>query len=629
MAHRVAAEQAQMDKRKNRRLIAGITALTLGLFAATLYAARGRRPAIDNLPFFWENDHTVEFENDAAGGNGWDFDADPPDPAPERVPTPVELPGKMILKVGEEEFNRVWINANGFVSLTHEEEDGTLTGVPWQFTAPGAATFAAVPDTVNVIAPFYADAVTRTPAADCPDGDDDGFLLSSECDVVYALLDGDVPVPDPDEEDPQPLPTFWKGLRVTWGFGGEGDSGGLAQQGGNPDVKNRFQLKLIDRSAAPKGQPGNGDFDIQFNYGDLPWESANTLVGLKVGGFTMDFSKFFDSFVLNTKLPLPPACEGGQAGSEADPSFNRNTPLLCNIITIEVRDGIPKLASYTADVSVQLLVGAPAPNPLATDTRIPLDVRIANGNDQQATNVRVKLELPNNTTIESAQQGVTCTPGVGSAVCTFGSLNAGTTETFTLQLRSMQNGMRLYSAEISADQYDFNELNNKFELPLDLMPSADVAITGCQASSASVTVGTTVTMTCNVTNNGPQNATGVVVTTPDLPGTVTFSTGNGCALAGASVRCGPISLALGAPPATFSMTLNAASAGTANVSATIDADQNDPNADNTRSASVTVAPRPDPPPPPPPPNGGGSLSMWLLLSLALLVRCRLSRAISP
>lgn len=588
-----------MDKRRNRRLIAGVVALALGLFAATLYAARGRRVAIDTLPFFWENDITVEFAADAAGGNGWAFQG----PLP--TPTPVQLPVGMILKVGDEKFNRVWINANGFVSLTLDE-NGTLTGEPWEFQAPGATSFADVPDVVNVIAPFYADAVTRTPAADCPVGIVEGFFLSSNCDVVYALLDGDK---EPDVEGN--LPPFWKGMRVTWGYGDENQTG-LPQQDGALDIKNRFQLKLIDRSGALAGATGNGDFDIQFNYDDLPWQSVNTLVGLKVAGVTMDFSRLLAKSFRTDLRTTPNTCQ-----DTTDPFFDRNTLLACNSITIEVRNGIPKLATYSADVSVQLLAGGVGT--LRTAETFPMGVQIFNSDDHEATNVKATIQLPNDTTIISAPQGTTCAPSTASAICNFGSIDKNGTKTVVLNLRSMEDGQRTYSARISADQYDYDPSHDEFSLALNLEPSADVAMGTC-TPPASLTQGNTATVQCNVTNNGPQNATQVAVAI-DLPAILTFVSGSDCTASGARVTCTTATLAFGATK-TFSLTVNAASTGSGSVSAMVDAPQNDPDEDNNDAAgSVTVsAVVVTPPPTTPPKKGGGSLSIWLLMSLALLAK---------
>lgn len=613
-----------MYYRRNRRLIARTIALTLGLFAATLYAERGRRVAIDDQPepLHWDGEYAVEFEGDSEGGNGWNFVPPPPPPDPPGLPPPpppppppaaVDLPSGMVLRVGTKEFNQIWINANGFVSLTLNN-----VGTPLTFAELGAATsLAALPEDVALIAPFYADAATRTPASDCPSRPQQQPARSEslECDVVYALLDEAEPgPPDPQIDPPLPVPSFWKGMRVTWGFGGT-EGGGLLQQGStDTNAKNRFQLKLIDRSGG--GKDDKKDFDIQFNYNDLLWQSDNTHVGMKVGGFTMDFGRLLKSKSFRTKYKDD--CDGP---SQPDPLFDPSIPFGCNSITIQVRapDYIPKLATYTADVSMQLLAGARAPGagPLHTTETFPLEVRISNGNDQPATNVTATLQLPSDTTIVSTPAGVTCAPDIDSATCTFGSIAAGVTlKPFSLNLHSTQAGKRDYRAVVSADQYDFNETNNiSNTVSLDLAESTDLDVTGCTASPGSVTASSTVTVQCTITNHGPQTATGVSIVTSDLPAVLTFAPSAGCAPSGARVVCSPGTLASGATT-TVSVRLNAVSAGSANVSATIDGDQDDLAPDNnSKSTSIAVSQQTKE-------NNGGALSEWLLLALSLLAAAR-------
>lgn len=396
----------------------------------------------------------------------------------------------------------------------------------------------------------------------------------------------------------------------------------MPQLGGAFDIKNRFQLKLIDRSGALAGATGNGDFDIQFNYDDVQWQSANTLVGFRVGGVTMDFSRLLAKPFRTDLSTTPDGCEDPQV-PPPDPFFDRNTPLPCNFITIEFRNGIPKLATYTADLSVQLLAGGVGP--LHTAETFPLGVQIFNGDDDAATNVKATIQLPNDTTIVSAPVGTTCASSTGSAVCTFGSMDKNGTKTVMLNLRSMQEGLRTYSARISADQYDFDPAHDEFAVALNLEPSADVAIGTCTPPAA-LTQGNPVTVQCNVTNNGPQNATQVAVVI-DLPPVLTFVSGGDCTASGARVTCTAGTLASKATK-TFSLTLNAASTGSGSVSAIVDAPQNDPDEDNNDAvAGVTVSAVVTPPTTTPPKKGGGSLSIWLLISLALLAKRQRSAAI--
>ncbi len=119
-----------------------------------------------------------------------------------------------------------------------------------------------------------------------------------------------------------------------------------------------------------------------------------------------------------------------------------------------------------------------------------------------------------------------------------------------------------------------------------VVPGADVAVV--KSGPSLVTEGDTYSYTLNITNNGPANATSVVVTDP-LPANSTFvSASAGCTEAAGSVTCTIGSLAAGAS-ASRTITVVAGSVGSSLTNtATVSAFQFDPDLANNSSTVVTV-----------------------------------------
>jgi uncharacterized repeat protein (TIGR01451 family) len=122
-----------------------------------------------------------------------------------------------------------------------------------------------------------------------------------------------------------------------------------------------------------------------------------------------------------------------------------------------------------------------------------------------------------------------------------------------------------------------------------ITPSADVGVTS-SASPSPVQVDSTLTYTLTVTNTGPSGATGVTVT-DTLPegisfGNATVSQGT-CADAGGIVTCSIGSLANGAAASITLTVTTPAAAGILTNTATVTANESDPNLSNNTS-TITV-----------------------------------------
>jgi uncharacterized repeat protein (TIGR01451 family) len=199
--------------------------------------------------------------------------------------------------------------------------------------------------------------------------------------------------------------------------------------------------------------------------------------------------------------------------------------------------------------------------------------------------------------------GVSSADGVGNVVSTEDGTSAGTLiadAVFTDTYLVSPNGrmvlgkgdvLWLVSPTKAFSIRAKNGKNNDVVAAIEgaALPSADLGITK-SASVTTVAVGTQFAYTLTVTNNGPNSATGVVVTDP-LPAGVTFvsaSASQGACSGPAQVICSLGAIANGAS-VTISISVTAATAGSVTNTANVAANEPDPNlTNNTASVTVTI-----------------------------------------
>lgn len=152
----------------------------------------------------------------------------------------------------------------------------------------------------------------------------------------------------------------------------------------------------------------------------------------------------------------------------------------------------------------------------------------------------------------------------------------------------------------------FNGASGGISINWSLSQQADLAVSMSQ-SPAMPFEGGQATYTINVTNYGPSDATGVVVT-DTLPAGASFkSASSGCALAGGSVICNPGDIA-GNTSTTISIVVDIHAAGDLTNSVQVSSSVNDPQPDNNITALImTVSPAEAVP----------ACSPWGLLAVAL------------
>ena len=153
-------------------------------------------------------------------------------------------------------------------------------------------------------------------------------------------------------------------------------------------------------------------------------------------------------------------------------------------------------------------------------------IAVENGSTATRTNVTVVDTLPAGLTFVSA------TPSQGTCVntppvtCSLGAIAGGGSASVEVVAAAPSAGTFINSASVTATETDQDPSNNAATMTTVVTVqtrNADVSVTqiGSPATVALGTIGVNVTYTLTVTNNGPQSATGVMLSDP-LPAGMTF-----------------------------------------------------------------------------------------------------------
>ncbi|HYM76013.1 MAG TPA: C25 family cysteine peptidase [Candidatus Dormibacteraeota bacterium] len=244
-----------------------------------------------------------------------------------------------------------------------------------------------------------------------------------------------------------------------------------------------------------------------------------------------------------------------------------------------------------------------APTSVAAGSNVTYTQTVTNNGPAAATAASFTQVTPPNTNFQSITPpaGWTCGTvppmgGTGTITCTDPSLGVNATASFTLVLQ-VNSGTP--SGTNITDTVTANATNIVPSLTTNTASatvvvananSADMAIVKT-ATPNPVTEGTPLTYSLAVTNNGPASATNVTVT-DTLPSTVTFlsstSTQGSCSEAGGTVTC-LLGTMANAGTATVTILTIPQQPGVISNTATVTADQTDPNlGNNTSTQSETV-----------------------------------------
>jgi uncharacterized repeat protein (TIGR01451 family) len=275
---------------------------------------------------------------------------------------------------------------------------------------------------------------------------------------------------------------------------------------------------------------------------------------------------------------------------------------------IELPEEAPVTFSANADLAIEKTA---SPSPATPGTDETYTLQVTNKGPDAAENVVVSDRLPAGLSFVSASVGcepveLTRTPppsghrrrlaepGPGVR-CTLGEMALGAHVTLTLVAHvasSVTEGF-VNTAEVSSTTPDPDLSNNEAAVDTPVPPEADLAIAKT-ASLSTVTAGGQVTYTLAVKNNGPHDATGVIVLDRPPPGLsiVSAEPSQGTCAHAEIVLCslGPL---LDGASAQILVTANVApsASGALTNTAAVTGGQTDPNpANNTSSATIDVTP---------------------------------------
>ncbi|MBJ7471002.1 MAG: DUF11 domain-containing protein [Solirubrobacteraceae bacterium] len=173
---------------------------------------------------------------------------------------------------------------------------------------------------------------------------------------------------------------------------------------------------------------------------------------------------------------------------------------------------------------------------------------IANAGPSTATAVTVTDTLPAGLDYVSDDRG--CAVAGSTLTCVLGTMAPADAQFINVVVRGTAVGTHTNVSTVAAagsGTADRDPLNNTSEADITVTPSADLEIE--KTAPATVTAGGTLPYTLEVTNNGPNDATGVVIDDTLPAGTTLESADPGCASLGGTpivVRCTVGDLAVGA-----------------------------------------------------------------------------------
>ena len=217
-------------------------------------------------------------------------------------------------------------------------------------------------------------------------------------------------------------------------------------------------------------------------------------------------------------------------------------------------------------------------------------IGVTNNGPGNAAEVTLTDSLPEGASLISASVAQGNCIGTTTVVCSLGNLASGSSATATVSITTLHAGAVTNTAAVSANGTDLVTSNNSDSVVTTVNPLADLEVTKAE-NSHPVTLGSNLSYTITVRNDGPSTSASVVLT-DNLPSGVSYiETANGCAEAGGVVSC-----ALGDLAATematgvIQVTVLSASAGTV-LTNTASATSTSPDGDvsnNTATITTTI-----------------------------------------
>jgi uncharacterized repeat protein (TIGR01451 family) len=284
----------------------------------------------------------------------------------------------------------------------------------------------------------------------------------------------------------------------------------------------------------------------------------------------------------NTAASINDQASVTSATTDVNPANNTNIATTTNV-------------TPAADVALTLSASAPS---VTAGQNLTYTITVTNNGPGDASNVTLTNVLPASATFVSSSSTQGTAPTASGGAVSLGPLAAGATATVMITVTPNANSIPSVTdtASISSQPADPNTKNNSANVTTTVTPAADVAVTISTQPPNSVPAGQNLTYTINVTNNGPNDATGVVLTDtlPPLPADGAFvlassTIGSNPTLAGSTLTANIGTLTSGSTAqVTVVITPNAAAVPSIANVATVSNQTPDPNSANNTATSTTT-----------------------------------------
>jgi uncharacterized repeat protein (TIGR01451 family)/gliding motility-associated-like protein len=256
-------------------------------------------------------------------------------------------------------------------------------------------------------------------------------------------------------------------------------------------------------------------------------------------------------------------------GSEADADAGNNT---ATVSTTPVAN---------TDLSVAKTISNNTPN---VGSNVTFTITAANAGPSNATNVSVADVLPSGYTFVSASAPAGTTYNPTSGVWTIGDMANQTNRALSITATVNASGNYSNTASISGNENDPENSNNSATATATPVPITNLSVVKT-SSNNNPEVGTTVTFTITVSNNGPSNATNVVAHDA-LPNGYTFVSASAPTGTTYEHTTGEWLIGELANGASSVLTINATvnTSGNYTNTATVNGNENDPDKTNNSSS---------------------------------------------